>query len=321
MTDFNLKNVIIKFILSLLLGIIVTSIIFLISDTKNIISILMNINIKDLLILLGCSILIYSGRFLKWFIFLLALKIKIPITDNIKIFLSGLSMGLTPGKLGEVLKSYILKKKYNIDFSLTASTVFIERLTGIIGCFILSVLSNIVLNKGTIYSYIFFLLMIIALYFFIIVFKSPKFFCYILSRISNIKVLNKRINIFKIFYKGLLNLLDIRIFFICIGLSVLYWSMECFLFFNILKIFYVDIDIINCIFLLTSISIIGGLSFMPGSLGALEAGLIGVLVYRGVNFDLASVITILHRFFSMWIFIIIGVVIFILNIRYFKLCK
>ena len=250
-----------------------------------------------------------------------ALKIKIPLMDNIKIFLSGLSMGLTPGKLGEILKSYILKKKYNIDFSLTASTVFIERLTGIIGCFILCLIAIIILNKGTVYSYIFFLLIVMVLCFFIIVFKSPKFFCYMLSKISNVKILAKKIDIFKNFYKGMLNLLNIKVFFICTGISVLYWSMECILFYNILKIFYVDIDIINCIFLLTSISIIGGLSFMPGSLGALEGGLITVLIYKGISFDLASVITILHRFFAMWLFIIIGASVLILNIGYFKLYK
>lgn len=321
MINFNLKDVIVKFILSLLLGIIVISIIFLLNDTKNIVNIFDKITTRGIFILFICSVLIYFGRFLKWCVFLRALKIKLPLIENIKIFLSGLSMGLTPGKLGEILKSYILKKKYRIDFSLTAPTVFVERLTGVIGCFILCMITSIMLNEGNIYSYVFFILMITVVSFIIIVFKSPKCFQYILDKISNIKFLVKKIDVFRNFYEGMLNLLNIKIFFICINISILYWGMESILFYNILKAFNVDIDVINSIFMITSISIIGGLSFMPGSLGTLEGGLIAVLVYKGISFDLASVITILHRFFAMWLIIIIGAVILILNVRNFQLYK
>lgn len=318
---FDFRKLIFKFLFSLLLCIIVTSLIFLLNDIYKILDILFYINKLDILILISFSLGIYFGRFMKWCIFLTSLNIKIPLKENIKIFLSGLSMGLTPGKLGEVLKAYILKQKYNIDFSITSPTIIAERLTGVIGCFILCLISMIILNKGNIYSYIFTILFITLLIFVIILLNSPKFVNYLFNRIIKIKICSNKMSIIKNFYNGLINLLDKKIFIITIFISVAYWSLECGLFYFILKIFDVNIDMINSVFIISGISILGGLSFMPGSIGALEGGLIGSLIYKGIDFSLASGMTLLHRFFAMWIIIIIGGIILLLNIKNFKLYK
>lgn len=321
MNEFNLKKLIFKFLFSLLLCIIIISFIFLINDIYKILDILSYINKWDILVLIIFSIGIYLGRFIKWYIFLLSLNIKIPLKDNIMIFLSGLSMGLTPGKLGEVLKAYILKQKYNIDFSITSPTIVAERLTGVIGCFILCLVSMIILNKGNIYSYVFALLFIIVLIFIINLLNNPKFINYLFNKIIKIKICSKKISIIRNFYNGLINLLDKKIFIITIFVSIVYWSLECGLFYFILKIFDIDINLVNSVFIISGVSILGGLSFMPGSIGALEGGLIGSLIYKGLDFSLASGITLLHRFFAMWIVIIIGGLVLLFNIKNFQLHK
>ena len=57
------------------------------------------------------------GRFVKWMFLCHILSIRISLSETLSIFLSGLALGLTPGKIGEVLKCYLLKRKYSIDFS------------------------------------------------------------------------------------------------------------------------------------------------------------------------------------------------------------
>lgn len=49
--------------------------------------------------------------------------------DSAALWLSGLAMAVSPGKLGEVLKALVLKNLSGLDFSRGAPVVFMERLT------------------------------------------------------------------------------------------------------------------------------------------------------------------------------------------------
>lgn len=79
------------------------------------------------------------------------MHIKVPIVEAGGIYLSGISMGVTPGKSGEILKSYLLEKKLNIPFMISAPTLLSERLTGIMGCFALCVIALLLAGNWSIY--------------------------------------------------------------------------------------------------------------------------------------------------------------------------
>jgi len=57
------------------------------------------------------------------------------------IFASGIIMSLTPAKVGELMKSQLLKEKAGIPRRNTIMVIFSERLTDAIGLTVLSVLS------------------------------------------------------------------------------------------------------------------------------------------------------------------------------------
>src|SRR3712207_6253795 len=60
--------------------------------------------------ILGLVLLSYVGRFFRWLYYLKLLKVPVRPTVNAAIFASGLSMTISPGKLGEVLKSVFVKQ-------------------------------------------------------------------------------------------------------------------------------------------------------------------------------------------------------------------
>src|SRR5690348_14516485 len=62
--------------------------------------------------ILGLTLLNYSLRFVKWDYYLHCLDLRVPHLVSLKIFVAGLSMAITPGKVGELLKAYLLKQ-YN----------------------------------------------------------------------------------------------------------------------------------------------------------------------------------------------------------------
>ena len=61
----------------------------------------------------------YFLRYLKWDIFLKKADVHLSFKENFFVFISGLSMIVTPGKLGEVWKAWLIKDIYGDDLSQT----------------------------------------------------------------------------------------------------------------------------------------------------------------------------------------------------------
>ena len=52
----------------------------------------------------------YVVRFFRWTYYLRVLKVSVPTGINAAIFMSGLSMTISPGKLGEMLKCVFVRR-------------------------------------------------------------------------------------------------------------------------------------------------------------------------------------------------------------------
>lgn len=95
----------------------------------------------------------YLLRFGKWQFYLKALKVpSIPVVDNFLIFLSGFVLTVTPGKVGEMFKSAVLQRTYDVPTHLTAPIVVAERLTDVIAVVALILLGSASLPGGLIWA-------------------------------------------------------------------------------------------------------------------------------------------------------------------------
>src|SRR5258708_6797525 len=76
----------------------------------------------------------YMLRWLKWEFYLSRLGIRgVGVTDSLLTFLSGFVLTNTPGKVGEVFKSWVLLRTHDVSFERSAPIVVAERLTDVIG--------------------------------------------------------------------------------------------------------------------------------------------------------------------------------------------
>ena len=95
--------------------------------------------------ILGIVAFSYVVRFVRWAYYLRLLRVQMPLAKNAAIFAAGLSMTISPGKLGEVLKSVFIKDVTGAPVARTAPAVVAERATdgtgmvlwGFIGAFAL----------------------------------------------------------------------------------------------------------------------------------------------------------------------------------------
>lgn len=88
--------------------------------------------LPSVLLALGLALLNYLLRFLRWAYYLSILGVSVPLKVSMLIFLTGLAMTITPGKLGELLKCYLLRDRAGIPVSTSAPAVFMERITDLL---------------------------------------------------------------------------------------------------------------------------------------------------------------------------------------------
>ena len=78
--------------------------------------------------------------FFRWHLLLKNSNIIIPKKENFKIYMAGFAMSVTPGKVGELIKSQFLKSKYGIPRKNTIPIILSEYFYNIIGVLAVSIL-------------------------------------------------------------------------------------------------------------------------------------------------------------------------------------
>ncbi|MGH2535709.1 MAG: lysylphosphatidylglycerol synthase domain-containing protein [Thermomicrobiales bacterium] len=72
----------------------------------------------------------YGWRFVKWEMYLRCLSVpRLPATTSLLVFLAGFSMSLTPGKVGELIKSVYLRRLTGVAVNRTSAIIAAERIT------------------------------------------------------------------------------------------------------------------------------------------------------------------------------------------------
>ena len=101
-------------------------------------------------IILALTFTNYLIRFGTWQFYLSRLGISsIPRGDSFLIYLSGFAMSITPGKLGEVIRAFLLKRSHSIPVSKTGGLVLVDRLTDLAALVIIASVGAIQFSYGT----------------------------------------------------------------------------------------------------------------------------------------------------------------------------
>jgi uncharacterized protein (TIRG00374 family) len=85
----------------------------------------------------------YGLRFLRWQRYLRVLGIRIPAGTSFLIHLAGLSLTVSPGKMGEAFKSWLVKRVHGAPVHVTAPIVVAERFTDLLAFLVLIALGGL----------------------------------------------------------------------------------------------------------------------------------------------------------------------------------
>jgi uncharacterized protein (TIRG00374 family) len=298
-----LKNLRKKILLSIALAGIFYLGFTIFADYKDVLSAFEKFNWLLLLPLLLLSLVNYFVRFLKWDYFLSVIKIKLNKIDSLSIFLSGLVMSVTPGKMGELLKAYLTREVTGVPISKSAPIVFVERITDFLALIIISISGAFIFNYG-IEIVIGVGIFLIAL---IVIISNKRLALAILKLLESNRFLDKHLQKFNNAYDSSYQLLKFRPLIYMTLVSVISWLAECLGYYIILRNFGIENSFLWAAFSYAFATIAGAISMLPGGLGVTEGSLTLMLIRNGQAKEFAVATTFIVRVVTLWFAVIVGI--------------
>jgi glycosyltransferase 2 family protein len=297
-----------KILISIAFGAIVYLVFSVYADFDKLISAFGNFNWSWLPLILTLSFLNYIFRFFKWHYYLHILDIKLSYKTSFLIFLSAFTMSVTPGKMGEVIKSYLLKEENNTPVSKSAPIVLAERLTDFVSIVILCLIGSYVFNYGQM------LILIIGLVFLttIILLSSRNISLKIISFFEKFSFLKKHIQKIHTAYDSIYVMIRTKPLINATAISLFSWFFECLGFYVVINVFTsssgLEISILSATFIYAFSTLIGAIAMLPGGVGVTEASLTGLLVFSKIPKDISVASTIIIRLATLWFAVLVGIV-------------
>ena len=245
-------------------------------------------------------LLVTSGWFVlffRWHLLLRNAKIFIPVKDSFLIFTSGFALTIIPGKVGELVKSQLLKTKFGIARSKTVPIVILEQFYSAVGIVTLSFFGIWYFELG-VYVLGFFTA---ALVFVFVLLSSRKAFNKIVTLLERRKFTSKFVEPLSSSYDAIKNGIRGPITLYASGLSILFWLIEATSIYFILSAFEVEaIGFLTIISTYTTSIMLGILSFLPIGIGVVEGTLTSFFTMQGIDVSLALTIVVVIRLFTRW---------------------
>ena len=120
-----------------LLGLVVYAAFALWADLGGVAHVVRDFPVGRVFEALGLASLGYLVRFIRWERYARLLGVRLKLVDSALVFLSGMALTVSPGKLGEALKSWLVRELNGTPVARTAPIVLAERLTDLLALLLL----------------------------------------------------------------------------------------------------------------------------------------------------------------------------------------
>lgn len=302
-------NIVRNVMIGVVLGIIVIAGFMAFIDFKKVIHAMVNMPVHLLVLAFALTFCSYLFRLWKWHSFTKWSGFGLSLKDNTVIFFTGLMMSITPGKAGELIKSYFMQVKADVPYSESVPIVIYDRITDMLAMLALVAIGLLVYPFGA--SSLVILIVLMGIGFFVL--QRRSLMTGLIDVATKPQKLRRFRSSFHHFYNQTLFLMQGRFLTFSFLVSFASWSLECVSLYFVIQAFGLDVSLLASILTFSLGTIAGALSMIPGGIGAAEGSLTGLLVYFGVSGSLAVTISLIIRFVTLWFGVILGVIVFLFN--------
>ena len=284
--------------ISLIAGILIYFVMTIYGDYEKVLTVISSFHLEYIPVLLVLAFTNYLLRAFKWHYFFKVLRLDISFKENLWVFLSGLLMAVTPGKVGEVWKSWLIRDLRGYDLHRTVPIVFMDRITDVVAMLTLASLGVFVFRV----SILSFSLVVAILLSMLMVLRSKT----IMLKIFGI---SERFENLREAYLSSLDLLGLKPFILTVLISLVAWFMECLAFYLTFRGLSVEAGLFESTFIYAVSSIAGALTMLPGGLGVTEVSLAGLSSHlMMLNESTTVAATLIIRTVTLWFAVGVGAV-------------
>lgn len=299
-----------KIIISALLGLLVVVVLGLLGDVRQVGRSFSTFQWTMLPAILGFTLLNYVLRWLKWDYYLrrMGMDQGVGRRDSGLLFTSGMVMAVTPGKVGEVLKSYLLKRINGTAISASAPIVLAERLTDGLSMLLLMSLGLTLYAPARPAFFALLILSVVGL----VVLQFRPLMERLLAGLARLPFGGRIAPRLTTAYLSSQRLLSWRLLLVSTAISVVSWFGECVAFYYVLRGLGQPptyLLLLQATFIFAASTLFGLVSFLPGGLGVSEASSTGLLILLvPMTAGPATTATIIIRFCTLWFGVTLGAI-------------
>jgi glycosyltransferase 2 family protein len=255
-------------------------------------------------IVLGLSLVNYGVRFVRWEIYLRHFHSQIPILRSLAYYLGGFAFTTTPGKAGEAIRSFYLKR-HSVAYVHSLAAFFTERFVDLVAMVLLALVAALMFPNYQ-WPVVIVAGLVIALLPLIHIKSVHALIDRQLQRLPEEKLRMVGLQLLELL-RSSSTLLRSSPLYIGVVLALVAWGAEGVALHVILQ----NLDVSTSLGLavgIYSVSVLAGaLSFIPGGLGSTEVVMVLLLTLVGADTPTAIAATLICRLSTLWFAVIIGV--------------
>ena len=253
---------------------------------------------------LGLALASFAVRWLRWHLLLRRIEARVPLGISVLILVIGLGMSITPGKVGEVLKSLLLKEAGDVPVARSMPVVLAERVTDLAALLVIGLV-------GFLWARLPWLAAALAL--------SVVLGCWVVGRsrwlaqllvgiAGRVAFMKRFQDKLAIMLASLRELWSPSTYLGSMALGLVSWQLQaCIVLLFASALGDAPVSLLQAGVAYAAPLLAGSLAFLPGGLGVTEASMAGALrTLTGMSVSGAATLTILVRIVSFWFAIALG---------------
>ena len=292
-----------RLILVLVAVVVIYAIFLFISDFSIISEKISNFKTNYLPLILLLVSVSWIPMIVKWHFLLKNCEIDVPLRKSIAVFFAGIAFEITPGQIGSLIKSQLLKTSSNIPRTKTVPIIVAEKVYDLIGAILASIIGIIILGMNF-YLIIIAILALAVIFFFMFYRPASEIF---FKRITKTKFFSKYIDNMSEFHTIVQKSTNVKAATVCILLGVTYWFIISTAAYYILMAFDVNVlDYLTVLAIYTTSILLGAISFVPAGIGVAEGSIAGLFTLNGIDVSTALILSVMIRVLTLWFSVSVG---------------
>ncbi|MBI5231494.1 MAG: flippase-like domain-containing protein [Coriobacteriales bacterium] len=300
----NTRRLVTALVVAGMLSVLVYGVLFALTDIQAVLSDLKSFPVEVFGVMLVLSLVCFALRAIRWKYLTHLTGRPLSVPDAFYVQFSGMTMTITPGKVGELLKPFLMKQLVGMPMSRGIAMVFSERVADLIAVLLLSAGGLTLLGEGGIIAYAIGL-GIVAIG--TLAVSSKRFHDFALRMVERTPWIKQHHASASAISETIQAALTPVPLIISVLFSAMAWGAEGVGFWLARRALgFEGLAVLPAVAIYAVSTIIGAIAFIPGGVGLTEASLAGLAVASGATGSVATTATLLTRIATLWFGLAVG---------------